>query len=212
MPLLIPAGAGSLFGCLPVTLGYPVLEELTAFRQCLPFGIQIDLSVTELLQVCEYNRILHGILVPVQVALLHVVGNGVFQSIAFLSFFPAYGHIYHPLDIVAVEAVFGKILWIRQGLGSLLQHFLGSKGKWRIHVQLEVGHDKQLVPQFMLKIRDIPEMGLQISHDTYYGLCHLVALLAVFNSNRVVYHFLEMPAVLGYEEMGTFRVVFEIRC
>lgn len=212
MPLLVPTGAGSFLGRLSVTLGHPVLQELSAFGKRLTFRSQIDLTVTKFLQMCEYGRVLNRVLVPVQVALLHMIGNGVFQPVALLSFFPADGHVDHPLDVVPVETVLGVILGIRQGLWSLLQYLLGGNRERRIHVQLEIGHDKQLIPQLVLKIGDVPEVGLQVAHDTDDGLGHFVALLTVFNTNRIVDHFLEMPAVFGYEEMGTFCVVFDMRC
>ena len=60
----------------------------------------------------------------------------------------------------------------------------------------------------MLKIGNVPQMWLNIAHNTYYGLGHTVTFLIVLDGDGMVHHFLEMAPILGYNELWSLSIVF----
>lgn len=100
------------------------------------------------------------------------------------------------------------VLWVLQWLWTLLQNFLGSNGKWGVHIQFKIGHDEQLVPQLMLKVGYVPQMGLQIAHYADDGLGLFIAFVPVRYGNGMVHHFLKMAAVFRNKKLWAFGVVF----
>ncbi len=60
----------------------------------------------------------------------------------------------------------------------------------------------------MLKIRHIPQMGLQISHHIDNGLGDLVAFIPIGYGNGMIYHLLKMSPVFGNNKMRTLSIVF----
>src|SRR5690606_484845 len=141
---------------LPVALDRFVPEKLPTIGQVLPIAGQIDLSIAQFLQMSKDHGILHRVLVPVQVTFFHVVGNGKFQPGAHVSLLPFDRHVDHPFNVVAVKAILWVVLWIPQGFRTLLQYFPGGDRKGGIHIQSEIRHDEQLVPELVLEIRYIP--------------------------------------------------------
>ena len=62
----------------------------------------------------------------------------------------------------------------------------------------------------MLKVRNIPQMRLNITHDTNDGLGNFVSFLPIFNGHGVIYHFLEMSSVLGNNELRALSIILYV--
>lgn len=60
----------------------------------------------------------------------------------------------------------------------------------------------------MLKIGYIPQMWLNIAHNTYDSLGHTVTFRIVLYGDGMVHHFLEMTPILGYNELWSLSIVF----
>jgi hypothetical protein len=73
-----------------------------------------------------------------------------------------------------------------------------------IHVQAEISHDGQVIPQDMLEIIDVPQVGKQISHYTDNRVRTTIAFFAVFYRQAVVYHVLNVAAI--FRKSHGFRV------
>ena len=76
------------------------------------------------------------------------------------------------------------------------QRHRGGNGIGRIHVELEIGHDEHVVPEFVGEFRGVPQEGVEVTHHVYHHPCLAVAFIAVFDGHQVVHHLVYVPAVL----------------
>lgn len=62
----------------------------------------------------------------------------------------------------------------------------------------------------MLEIRDVPEMGLHISHMADDCLGNAIPFFPVFQGQGMIDHFLKMTSVFRNVQMRTFGIVLEV--
>ena len=110
-------------------------------------------------------------------------------------------------DIFAVVLVgdvglrIGHLVWLdHQILSRRLR--IGA-----VHIQLEIGHYKEVVPQFVGKIGRVPQQRIEIAHDGDYRFGLPCTLGTVFNLLQRVHHLLYVAAVFGQIEFTPCVVV-----
>lgn len=110
----------------------------------------------------------------------------------------------HPLDIFTVMLVFdvsGRIGHTPRSRRKFLARRLRIGG---VHIQLEIGHDEQVIPQLMGEVGRIPQQGIQVSHNGNDRTGLPVALATVFDLHQRIDHFVNMAAVFGQK---SFRLL-----
>ena len=103
------------------------------------------------------------------------------------------------------------VLRVFQRVRALLQDLFAGNWKWGIYVQFKIGHNKELIPEFVLEIRDVSQVRLYIAHNADNSLGDPVSFFPVFDAKAVVDHFLKMPAVFGNVKWRAFSIVLEIK-
>lgn len=76
----------------------------------------------------------------------------------------------------------------------------------RIDIQLEIRHDKEVIPEFVGEVGRIAQERIEVTHDSDDGTCLTVAFAAVFNLHQGVDHFMDVTPVFGQEHLAT-RVI-----
>jgi hypothetical protein len=64
-----------------------------------------------------------------------------------------------------------------------------------------------LIPQFVLKIGNIAQVGVHITHDPNNRPGHFIALFTILGFQDLIDHQLNVPAILRYDQLGSFSIV-----
>jgi hypothetical protein len=94
------------------------------------------------------------------------------------------------------------------GLGTDVE---GRRGRVRsVNIDLEIGDDIKMIPEFVFVIHRILCLGMHLGHDIddYFGC--FKALIPVFDRTGILDHLLDVPAILRYDQGFTGGVVFHI--
>jgi hypothetical protein len=65
----------------------------------------------------------------------------------------------------------------------------------------------QVIPEFMLKIVDIAQVRVHISHDENNGLGHFIPFFTILHAPQLVDHLLNVPSVFGKFKLLTLGIV-----
>ena len=112
----------------------------------------------------------------------------------------------HPLDIFAVMLVGDPPLRIGHAMGRDGQFLTRRLRIGRIHIQLKIRHDEEVVPQFVGEVGRIAQQGVQIAHDGDHGAGLTVAFAAVLDRQQRVDHLLDVTPVFGQVQLAS-RVI-----
>ena len=102
----------------------------------------------------------------------------------------------------------GSRIWDRFRLGHQVvfaDDFVGI-----VNIQLKTGHDGQVIPEFMLEIGHITQMGEHISHNVDNCVSTTLTLGTVLNGQRIIYHVLYAAAVLGKRHSFLLGIVLHL--
>ena len=163
------------------------------------FSIQMHGTMRIVVQIQSHLVIVHGILVPITQAPFHLPGNQQRQ------FFPfrALRHLgqftyqrFQQSPVMTITDLFHRISHRRRL--AVPSYFSGRHFVRIINIQLIIGHDSQMIPQFMLEIRYVTQMRKHVSHYRDYRAGTTLTLLTVFQRERIIHHFLDAASVLRH--------------
>ena len=178
--------------------------------------VDLDRSPGHALDVF-YDHFVVGMLLIVFVALgTHVAGQIVHRS----GHGPPVGtpgqRPDHPLDVFAVMLVGDPPLRIGHRTGRNGQFLPRGTRVGTVHIQLEIGHDEQVIPQLMGEVGRIPQQGIQVSHNGNDRTGLTVAFAPVLYLQQRVDHLLDMAPVFGQVQLAScvviilFHIVFVV--
>ena len=155
-----------------------------------------------------YDHFVVGMLLIVFVALgTHVAGQIVHRS----GHGPPVGtpgqRPDHPLDVFAVMLVGDPPLRIGHRTGRNGQFLPRGTRVGTVHIQLEIRHDKQMVPEFVGEIRRVAQQRVQVAHDGDDGPRLTVAFAPVLYLQQRVDHLLDMAPVFGQVQLASRVIV-----
>lgn len=104
------------------------------------------------------------------------------------------------LHIFAVMFVCYGTLRVWQPAGRYHQIVPRGAGIGRIHIEFEIRHYEQVVPQFVGEVGSVAQQRIEIAHYGYYGSCLTIAFAAVFDVHQQVHHLLYVTPVFGQEK------------
>lgn len=113
----------------------------------------------------------------------------------------------HPLDVFAVVLEGDASLRIGHAARRDSQFLTGRLRIGRIHIELEIRHDKEVIPQLMGEIGGIAQQRVEIAHHGDHGTGLTVALAAVLDQLQRVDHLLNMPSVFGQVQLASCVIV-----
>ena len=113
----------------------------------------------------------------------------------------------HPLDVFAVVLVGDAPLRIGHAPRRDGQVLARGPRIRRVHIQLKIRHNEQVIPQLVRKIGRIAQQRIEIAHDGDDGPCLPVALAAVLDLHERINHLMDMAPVFGKEQLASCVVV-----
>ena len=155
-----------------------------------------------------YDHFVVGMLLIVFVALgTHVAGQIVHRS----GHGPPVGtpgqRPDHPLDVFAVMLVGDPPLRIGHRTGRNGQFLPRGTRVGTVHIQLEIRHDEQMVPEFVGEVRRVAQQRVQVAHDGDDGPRLTVAFAPVLYLQQRVDHLLDMAPVFGQVHLASRGIV-----
>ena len=165
------------------------------------------MAVSKTGQVTGYLLIVSRTMTPLIEITFHLVCRLAHQ---FVSFF-ACRHclqllkdLKQHLAVMAYRNLCHRILE-RFGLGG----YLGSPGNiiGPIDIELEIAHDSQMVPEFLLIVRILAVLWEHTVHNDNNGLSTSLALLSVRKAYGIVNHLLHFPSIFGQYQLLPLGVV-----
>ena len=155
-----------------------------------------------------YDHFVVGMLLIVFVALgTHVAGQIVHRS----GHGPPVGtpgqRPDHPLDVFAVMLVGDPPLRIGHRTGRNGQFLPRGTRVGTVHIQLEIRHDEQMVPEFVGEVRRVAQQRVQVAHDGDDGPRLTVAFAPVLYLQQRVDHLLDMAPVFGQVQLASRVIV-----
>ena len=164
-------------------------------------------------QIIKNLFILHHVLVPGKVGFLHLIGqllgSQFFGWIFVVHLGDVVDQLFHDFTIVT-ETDVGLVVW--NVFGLLCESLRYWRIVWIVDVKFEIRHDGNMVPEFVLEIVDVAQIGIHHTHDIDDGFYCKISLIAIFNGKYVLYHFVKGPSVFRKFHLGPLGVViFEHR-
>ena len=77
-----------------------------------------------------------------------------------------------------------------------------------VNVQLEIGHDGQMIPKLVLEIRHITQMRKHTAHDIDNRIGATLAFFPIFDSQRMIHHILDTSTVFGKFHFLSLGIIF----
>ena len=193
------------------------LLELTWFVYCVRVDVELavlwseeDLTIGELEEVLEDFDILDVPLVPCHVVALHLQCDEVLSCSTLGAHLHSAYTLDHALDEVTVVAVFDEVPWVLGLLRLVLDRLLGDGPLGVVDVELEVGHDSEVIPVDGLLIDACTLLGYDGLHGAYDTAGTSIPILTLLDRLTVGYHILDMAAVLGENDGGQLIVIFHV--
>ena len=113
----------------------------------------------------------------------------------------------HPLDVFAVMLVGDPPLRIGHRTGRNGQFLPRGTRVGTVHIQLEIRHDEQMVPEFVGEVRRVAQQRVQVAHDGDDGPRLTVAFAPVLYLQQRVDHLLDMAPVFGQVQLASRVIV-----
>ena len=83
----------------------------------------------------------------------------------------------------------------------------GGLGVWRIHIQLEIGHNEEVVPELAFEIGCFVRGVLDVGHNCHQSLCSEVAFPTILDGHHLIDHILDVSSILWKVEFFSLDVV-----
>jgi hypothetical protein len=64
-----------------------------------------------------------------------------------------------------------------------------------------------VIPELVLEIGHIPQMGIEVAHHSNYGTCSLVSFFTVLDGFKVVHHLLDISSVFRKDQLLSAGVI-----
>ena len=114
------------------------------------------------------------------------------------------GYIFAIVFMRYIALRIGERLWFNRQILSRRECI------WAINIETEIGHYKEVVPQFVGKLRRITQHRVKIAHNGNYRLRLVRTLVSILNLEQGVYHLLDMTTILGNQQRASLVVVIFI--
>ena len=193
------------------------LLELTWFVYCVGVDVELavlrgeeDLTIGELKEILEDLDILDVPLIPRHVVALHLQCDEVLSSSTLGSHLHSAYTLDHALDEVTIVAVLDEVAWVLGLLRLVLDGLLGDGPLGVVDIELEVGHDSEVIPVDGLLVDACTLLGYNSLHGAYDTAGTSIPLLTIRDRLAVGYHILDMAAVLGENDGGQLIVIFHV--
>ena len=193
------------------------LLELTWFVYCVGVDVELavlrseeDLTIGELEEVLEDLDVLDVPLIPRHVVALHLQCDEVLRCSTLGTHLHSAYTLDHALDEVTVVAVLDEVAWVLGLLSFVLDRLLGDGPLGVVDVELEVGHDSEVIPVDGLLIDACTLLGYDGLHGAYDTAGTSIPLLTLLDRLTVGYHILDMAAVFGQNDGGQLIVIFHV--
>ena len=191
------------------------LLELTWFVYRVGVDVELavlrgeeDLTIGELEEILEDLDILDVPLIPRHVVALHLQRDEVLSSSTLGSHLHSAYTLDHALDEVTIVAVLDEVAWVFGLLRLVLDRLLGDSPLGVVDIELEVGHDSEVIPVDGLLVDTSTLLGYDGLHGAYDTAGTSIPLLTIRDRLAVGYHILDMTAVLGENDGGQLIVIF----
>ena len=106
--------------------------------------------------------------------------------------------------------VLDEVAWVLGLLRLVLDRLLGDGSLGVVDIELEVGHDSEVIPVDGLLVDASTLLGYDGLHGAYDTSGTSIALLTILDRLAVGYHILDMAAVLGENDGGQLIVIFHV--
>ena len=193
------------------------LLELTWFVYRVGVDVELavlrseeDLTIGELKEILEDLDILDVPLIPRHVVALHLQRDEVLSSSTLGAHLHSAYALDHALDEVTVVAVLDEVAWVLGLLRLVLDRLLGDGPLGVVDIELEVGHDSEVIPVDGLLVDTSTLLGYDGLHGAYDTAGTSIPLLTIRDRLAVGYHILDMAAVLGENDGGQLIVIFHV--
>src|SRR5690606_9874115 len=80
---------------------------------------------------------------------------------------------------------------------------------WRVHINLEIGDDMEVIPKLMLEICYVTQMRVQKSHHFDNDLSISISLLFSRKLPNIIHHILHISTVLCEYQLRSCTIVIE---
>lgn len=155
--------------------------------------------------------VMNLLFVPVVVCQFHIVGNGISEAKFLLGIFFLQCFVDDNLKVFAKMRELGIALGIMERFGLGFEGFSCRNGIWRIHIQLKVGNQEQVIPELMPEIFHVFEVRVQKAHQLNHGVGISLSCLPIFNGKQVFNHLLNMAAIFTHHQEIPRRVILHVR-
>lgn len=162
--------------------------------------IHTDGAVGIFVNVLPDFLILDVVFIPCNIGTLHKIGQHIGQRIAFFTGRHEASFLQHILGDFSVVAIVYREVTIWDALGLCHQVLALHNGIGIVYIELEIGHDGEMVPQLVLEVVDIAQVREQVAHDIYDGIGTTGTLLPVGNREAVIDHLLHIAPILGQDK------------
>ena len=191
------------------------LLELTWFVYRVGVDVELavlrgeeDLTIGEFKEILEDLDILDVPLIPRHVVALHLQCDEVLSSSTLGSHLHSAYTLDHALDEVTIVAVLDEVAWVLGLLRLVLDRLLGDGPLGVVDIELEVGHDSEVIPVDGLLVDACTLLGYDGLHGAYDTAGTSIPLLTIRDRLAVGYHILDMAAILGENDGGQLIVIF----
>ena len=127
-------------------------HEFAGFAQFERFGIEHDAPAGIFAQIGKDLFVVYGFFVPGQKRFFHVIGQQPDELVSFGTLFDGIDLFDHVFQYLTVMTVTDGAKRIGNGVGTGSKIFFPNYFVRIIDIELEIGHDGQMIPQFMLEI------------------------------------------------------------
>ena len=193
------------------------LLELTWFVYRVGVDVELavlrgeeDLTIGEFKEILEDLDILDVPLIPRHVVALHLQCDEVLRCSTLGAHLHSAYTLDHTLDEVTVVAVLDEVAWVLGLLRLVLDRLLGDGPLGVVDIELEVGHNSEVIPVDGLLVDASTLLGYDSLHGAYDTAGTSIALLTILDRLAVGYHILDMAAVLGENDGGQLIVIFHV--
>ena len=149
-------------------------------------------------------------MIPRHVVALHLQRDEVLSSSTLGSHLHSAYTLDHALDEVTIVAVLDEVAWVFGLLRLVLDRLLGDSPLGVVDIELEVGHDSEVIPVDGLLVDTSTLLGYDGLHGAYDTAGTSIPLLTIRDRLAVGYHILDMTAVLGENDGGQLIVIFHV--
>lgn len=171
------------------------------------FFVDTNVPIGHFLDVFDDDLVVGMFLIVFETLRAHVAGNVADGLRETEGVFLVRKRTEHTLDVFAVVLegdLVLRILHVARGNGQILAR---RTRIGRIDIQLEIRHDKQVIPQFVGEVGRIAEQRVEVAHHGNYGASLTVPVAAILDGHQRIDHLVDVSAVFGQIQFATGVVI-----